>query len=202
MYLLNIHGVSKCSKQFENRLWIKTYEVSGQLSLPIRYQRLVFRRLKNHWCVTVNNDLLAIFMSQAKMQLRQVNENQNNLKLIWGCDVMLWGHNEYTWCQRSILGQVWPLIASWSLTSYPNLWTHAYSLWPLKVTHALELTCDLLRTHHNFSGWCHTPGKVEHPKLISKLFRFSLTWRNCILAWLTIDCHTPVIFQLDGCWFM
>ena len=38
------------------------YEVSGQL--------------QNHWCVTVNTNPVTIFVSQEKMQLRQVNENQ------------------------------------------------------------------------------------------------------------------------------
>ena len=30
------------------------------------------------------------------------------LKLIWGCYVILWGHDEYAWGQRSIPGHVWP----------------------------------------------------------------------------------------------
>ena len=41
-------------------------------------QRLVFRQLKNQWCVTVSSDAVAIFVRRAKMQLRQVNENQNS----------------------------------------------------------------------------------------------------------------------------
>ena len=52
-------------------------------------QRLVLSQLKNQWCVKVNNDAVAIFVSRAKMQLRQVNENQNSLKLNCGCNVML-----------------------------------------------------------------------------------------------------------------
>ena len=107
------------------------------------------------WCVTINNDAVAIFVSQARMQLRKVNENQNSLNF------RVWRHVVRSqWvcmiCQRSILGHVWPLIASWLLTSYPNLWPHVYSLWPLKVTHTLELTSDLIRTHRDLSAWCHT----------------------------------------------
>ena len=41
-------------------------------------------QLQSHWCRTVNNySSVAIFVSQAKMQLRQVNENPNRSKLIW-----------------------------------------------------------------------------------------------------------------------
>ena len=50
-------------------------------------------------------DAVAIFVTQAKMHLREVDENQNNLKLTWGCDVMLWGlYDEYNVLdQRSII---------------------------------------------------------------------------------------------------
>ena len=69
-------------------------------------------------------------------------------------DVMLRGHDEYTWGQRSIMGISdlnWPLIDL--LKSYPNQCLHAYPSWPLKVTHAPKLTFDLI--HTNYLLWPH-----------------------------------------------
>ena len=55
-----------------------------------------------------NNDFVSIFVIWAKMQLHQGNENQNKLKLTWGCVVILQGHDEYAWGQRSIQEHIWP----------------------------------------------------------------------------------------------
>ena len=111
-----------------------------------------------------------------------VTPGQWKSKHIWnwfGCDVVLWGRDESAWGQTSILGHVWPSIAFWPLTKIPTLWPHAYSLWLLKVMRALELTPDLIHTHRDRTEWRQTV------KSISKLFWFSLTWHNCIFAWLT-----------------
>ena len=40
-----------------------------------------FPQLQNHWCVTINDYSVANFVSQAKMQLRQVNKTQNGFKI-------------------------------------------------------------------------------------------------------------------------
>ena len=82
----------------------------------------------------------------------------------------------------------------WPLTKNPNLWRHAYSLWLLKVTHALELTSDLMYTHRNLTGWCN------NLKLISKMFWFSLTWRKCIFAWIT-KIATETLLIVTRQWF-
>ena len=50
-------------------------------------------QLQNHWCLTVNKSSVAIFVSQAKMQLRQVNKNPNrfaiNLPVTSSCEVTI-----------------------------------------------------------------------------------------------------------------
>ena len=156
-------AISKRSKQFEKWIWIKKFEVFGQIALLLRYPTSCLLPVEKSLVCDNQYDAVAIFVSQAKMQLRQGNENQSSLNLIWGCDIMLWGQNEYVWGQRSILGHVWPLIVSWPLTSYPNLC--------IFIVTSEGSTCPLTM--------------VSHPKLISKLFWFSLTWHNCIFAWLT-----------------
>ena len=123
------------------------------------------------------------------------SQNQNSLKSIWGRDVMLWSHNEYAWGQRSILGHVWPLITSWPLTLHLNLWPHTYSLWPLRVTHAQRI--DLWPYTHASSPLM----MVSHPKIISKLFWFLLTWRNFIFAWFT-KIVTESLLIVTHQWFL
>ena len=60
--------------------------------------------LQNHWCVTVSKSSVAIFVSQAEMQLCQVNKNQTALELIWGFDLILWGPDAYAWGQGQFQG--------------------------------------------------------------------------------------------------
>ena len=60
---------------------------------------------------------------------------------------------------------VWPLIASWPLTSHPNLWPQAYSLWRLKAT------CPGIDPWpHTNLLWPHS--MTSHSKLISSCFDF------------------------------
>ena len=65
----------------------------------------------------------------------------------------------------------------------------------LKVTQTPELTSDLLPIHYSLTGWRHTQS-------MSNTIWFSLTWCNCIFAWLTklatglFLTVTPVILQL------
>ena len=110
--------------------------------------------MQNHWCLTINNDPVATFVSQAKMHLRQVSENQNNFKIclrVWchpvrsqwvcirsevssGACLTFRSHDEYAWGQRlgffirgqnAIEGLTCPKI---------DLWPHADSLWPRRMT--------------------------------------------------------------------
>ena len=48
---------------------------------------------QNHWCVIIDDESIASFVSQAKMQWRQVYENQNgfeiNLGVTLSCEVTI-----------------------------------------------------------------------------------------------------------------
>ena len=121
------------------------------------------------------------FVSQAQMQLRQVNENQNSFEINLESDTMVhperswWvrmrsevnsracvtfsDRNEYAWCQRlgyEVRGQY---AIEGHTCSRIDLWPHTHSLWPHSMT--------------------------SYPQINFKLFGFSLTWSNCIFAWLT-----------------
>ena len=98
--------------------------------------------MQNHWCVTINSDSVAGFVSQAEMQLHQVNENQNRFEWIWGCDVILLGHDEYAWSQRSILGHVWPSEVTMNM--------HEVRGWNFLLE--VKLTHDLMQTHCDLTG--------------------------------------------------
>ena len=50
---------------------------------------LIFPQLQNHWCVTVNKSIVATFVSQAKMQLRQVSKNQKSFEI----NLRVWRHS-------------------------------------------------------------------------------------------------------------
>ena len=110
--------------------------------------------MQNHWCVTINNDPVVTFVSQAKMHLRQFNENQNNFKnylRVWrhpvrsqwvcmrsevsfGACMTFRSHNEYAWGQKLgffVRGQ--NAIES-PTCSKIDLLPHADSLWPRRMT--------------------------------------------------------------------
>ena len=73
--------------------------------------------------------------------------------------VTIRGQNEYAWGQRlgyEVRGQ--DTIKGHTCHRI-DLWPHSYSLWPHSMT--------------------------SHPQINFKLLWFSLTWRNCILVWLT-----------------
>ena len=120
---------------------------------------------------------VAIFVSQVKMQLRQVKENQNGFEINLRCDVMLIGHDEYAWDQKPIPGHVWPSIAFWPLTSYHNPWPHAYSSWPLKVIHASELTLNLIH-----QTWFHIAMHAGFWQPTFFLGLMDFAWNNTLRA--------------------
>ena len=157
-------------------------------------QNLVFCQVKNQWRVTINNDTVAIFESQANISLRQVNKIKRALKLVydanhpersrWMClmsevnsSVFAGSHNEYAWRQRmrhEVRGQD-------------------------EIEGHTCLRVDLFNTSYIII----VSSIFDVTPLINfKLFWFSLTWRNCIFACLTkshrviIYCHTLLIFQL------
>ena len=149
------------------------------------------------WKSTVcDNQIMTrwLFVSQAKMQLRQVDANKNNFEIYLGCDTTLRVHDKCVWGQRSILGHV-TFRGHSEYALGQGLYICLTVKTQLKVTHSQDLTSDLTYTHYDLTAWLHTY------KLISKLFWFSLTWRNCISARHTkiptaYYCHTPLIFQL------
>ena len=136
---------------------------------------------------------MAIFVRQAKMQLHQVNENQNsfamNLRVlrqsvrsrwicirsevssghVWHSEVMM----NISWGQRLgffVRGQN---AIEWHTCPRIDLWPHADSSWPHRWRHS----------QINFNSvW------------------FSLTWRNCIFAWLT-KIATELLLTFTLQWF-
>ena len=66
----------------------------------------------------------------------------------------------------------------------------------LEVTHAHELTSDLMQTNRDLTGWRHRQINFESVLIFIDLaqLHFCLAYRNS--HWAIIDCHTPVILQL------
>ena len=119
------------------------------------------------------------------------------MKLIWGFSVILWGHDEYAWGQRSVPGHVLP--------SEVTINTHEIRVWDfslevktqLKVTHAQELPSDLMQTYRDLTGWRHS--QISFKSVLVFLYlaqlHFCLSYKSS--HWAIIDCHTPVILQLE-----
>ena len=96
------------------------------------------------------------FVSQAQMQLCWVKESETVLKLICRCDIMLWGHDECAWGQKSIPGHMWPLEVIMNMHEVRG-WDKTLEFkMQMKVTHAPELTSDLMHTHRDLTRWCCT----------------------------------------------
>ena len=66
----------------------------------------------------------------------------------------------------------------------------------LEVTHAQELTYDLMQTNCDLTGWHHSQINLESVWIFIDLaqLHFCLAYKNS--HWAIIDCHTPVILQL------
>ena len=146
--------------------------------------------------MTVNNSSVAIFVSQAKMQLRQVNENPNRFEITLtvtsSCEVTIsLQRSEVNSCacvtSNCILTsnkKSQPLTSSTFIVSSEghtcpgtDLWPHGCASWPHRITSnpqmnfkAVLIFTDLAQLH------------------------FCLAYRNS--HWAFIDCHTQVILQL------
>ena len=120
------------------------------------------------------------------------------LKLIWGCDVILWGHDEYAWGQRSIPEHVWPSEVKMNMHEVRGLDFSLEVKMQLKVTHVPELTPDLMQTHCDLTGWCHTQINFKFVLIFIDLaqLHFCLAYKNS--HWAIIYCLTSVILQLQG----
>ena len=102
----------------------------------------------------------------------------------------------YVWDQRSVPGHVWP--------SEDTINIHEVRGWDfslevkrqLEVTHAQELTSDLMQTNLDLTWWRHSQINFESVWIFIDLaqLHFCLAYKNS--NWAIIDCHTPVILQL------
>ena len=65
----------------------------------------------------------------------------------------------------------------------------------LEVTHAQELTSDLMQTNRDLTGWSQSQINLESVWIFIGLaqLHFCLAYKNS--HWAIIDCHTPVILQ-------
>ena len=138
----------------KNNSKLKSIRYLDNILFLINKPMIYLPRVQNPWCVTINNDSVAIFVSQAKMQLHQGNNNQNSFEMnLRGLTFILWGHDEYAWGQRSISGHVWPSEITMNMYEVRG-WDFSLEVkTQLKVTHALELTPDLMQTHRDLTGW-------------------------------------------------
>ena len=139
---------------------------------------------------------MAIFVSHAKCSCTRSMKIKTALKLIWGFDVILWGHNEYAWGQMSVPGQVWPSEVTMNMHEVRG-WDFLLEVnRQLKVTHAQELTSDLMQTHCDLTGWRHSQINFKSVLIFIDLaqLHFSLAYQNS--HWAIIDHHTQVILQL------
>ena len=66
-----------------------------------------------------------------------------------------------------------------------------------KVTHAPELTADLMQTHHDLTAWRHTQINVKPDLVFIDLAQLFFCFLSAKIAWNGIDFHTPVILQLS-----
>ena len=126
----------------------------------------------------------------------QIIKIKTALKLIWGCDVILWGHDAYAWGQRSVPGHVWPSEDTMNMNEVRG-WDFSLQVkTQLEVTHAQELTSDLMHTNRDLTRWRHSQINFESVWIFIDLaqLHFCLAYKNS--HWAIIDCHTPVILQL------
>ena len=115
----------------------------------------------------------AYFCEPSKISAVPSQENQISFE-IWGCNVILWGLSEYVWGPRRV--------------TFRGHDEHAWGQrlgYDVRDQDAIEgHTCPLIDLWpHTYSSWPHSI--TSHLQLISKLLWFSLTWRNCIFAWIT-----------------
>ena len=84
------------------------------------------------------------------------------LKLIWGFDVILWGHDAFDWDQRSVPGHMWPSEDMMNMHEVRG-WDFSLEVKrQLEVTHAQELTSDLMQTNRDLTGWRHSQINFEY----------------------------------------
>ena len=134
------------------------------------------------------------FVSQAKMQLHQVNENQNrfetNLAVTSSCEVTMSLHEVkgqfLCMCNLQLrfdLYQKIPTSCIFIVTSEghtcpgTDLWPHAYSSWPHRLMANLQINFKAVLIFNELAQ-----------------LHFSLAYKNS--HWAIIGCHTPVILQL------
>ena len=120
--------------------------------------------LQYNLCVTINNDSVAIWVSQARTQLCQVTESQISFKSVW-C------HAERSrWiCMRSGVKSRACVIFNCVLIS--NV-----------ISQPLPSCISGDHRPHTRSS---KPHRMTLKPWISKLFWILLTWRNCTFAWPT-----------------
>ena len=120
------------------------------------------------------------FVSQAKLQLRQVNPNQNSFEID----------------KRSVPGHVWPSEDTMNMHEVRG-WDFSLEVkTQLELTHAQQLTSDLMQTNRDLTGWRHSQINFESVWIFIHLaqLHFCLAYKNS--HWAIIGCHTPVILQL------
>ena len=133
-------------------------------------------QFQNQWCVTVNNSSVAFFVHQAKMQLRQVNENQNRFEI--NLAVTSW------WvCIRSE-------VNSGACMTFNCVLTSNEKSQPLT-------SCIFIATSEDHT--CPGTDLLPHFKAVFIFIdlvqlHFCLAYKNS--HWAINDCHTPVILQL------
>ena len=120
---------------------------------------------------------------------------KTTLKLIWGCDIILWGHNEYVWGQRSVPGHVCPSEVTMNMHEVRGYYFLLEIKTQWKVPHAPKLTSDLMQTHCDHAGWYHTQINIK-PVLIFIDFFID----NCIFARLT-KIATELSLTVTHQWF-
>ena len=154
--------------------------------------------MHSHWCVTVNDNSVTIFASLTKMQLRQVNENQNrfdiNLGMTSSYEVTVSLRSEVNFGACATFNCITPFTKKfWPLTSCIFIVT--------SEGHACPGT-DLWLHLHAYSSWHQ---KMSHPQINFKavLIFDDLTQLHFCLAHknshrVIFDCHTQVILHLRG----
>ena len=120
------------------------------------------------------------------------------LQFIWGCDVILWGHDEYSWGKRSILERVRHSKVTVNMHEVKG-WDFSLDVKiQLKVTHAPALTSDLIQSYRDLTGWRHTQINFRPVFIFIDLaqLQFYLACKNS--QWVIIDWNTSVILQRVG----
>ena len=67
----------------------------------------------------------------------------------------------------------------------------------MKVTHASEMTSDLMQTHYDLTAWRHTQVNFKPDLVFIDLAQLVFCLAYELSRWGGIDCHTPVILQLS-----